>query len=59
MVKWVLIHKVVEHIGYTDEAIRAKIKRGVWLCGIHWLKAPDGRIVINIEAVQKWLEGKA
>ncbi|OGA15860.1 MAG: excisionase [Betaproteobacteria bacterium RIFCSPLOWO2_02_FULL_63_19] len=58
MVKWVLIHKVVELIGYTDDAIRAKIKRGVWICGIHWRKAPDSRIIFNVEALQKWLEGK-
>ncbi len=59
MVKWVLVHKVVELIGYTDDAIRAKMKRGVWICGIHWRKAPDGRIVFNVDAIEKWLEGKA
>lgn len=56
--KWVLINKVIESIGYTDDAIRAKIKRGVWLEDIHWRKAPDARLVFNIEAIQKWLEGK-
>ena len=54
--KWVLINKVIELIGYTDDAIRAKIKRGVWLKGIHWKKAPDNRLVFNIEAIQKWIE---
>ncbi len=54
--KWVLINKVVELIGYTDDAIRSKIKNGVWLKGIHWIKAPDGRIHFNIEAIQKWIE---
>lgn len=54
--KWVLINKVIELIGYTDDAIRAKIKRGVWLQNIHWRKAPDGRLVFNIEAIQKWIE---
>ncbi|WP_018985251.1 excisionase family protein [Methylophilus methylotrophus] len=59
MIKWVLINIVVASIGYTDDAIRAKIKKGVWLNGIHWRKAPDGRIVFNLEAIQKWIEGKA
>ena len=59
MIKWVLIHKIVELIGYTDDAIRAKMKRGVWICGIHWRRAPDGRIVFNVEAIQQWMEGKA
>lgn len=57
--KWVLINKVIELIGYTDDAIRAKIKKGVWLSGVHWKKAPDGRVVFNLEAIQKWIEGKA
>lgn len=56
---WVLINKVTELIGYTDDAIRAKIKRGVWLQNIHWKKAPDGRLFFNIQAIQKWIEGKA
>jgi len=59
MIKWVLVCKVIELIGYTDDAVRAKIKKGVWLCGVHWRKAPDGRIVFNLEAIQQWIEGKA
>ena len=54
--KWVLIYKVTEIIGYTDDAIRAKIKNGVWLKGVHWKKALDGRILCNLEAIQKWIE---
>jgi len=54
--KWVLINKVIELIGYTDDAIRSKIKKGVWRFGVHWTKAPDGRIMFNLEAIQKWIE---
>lgn len=57
--KWVLIHIIIKAVGYSDDAIRAKIKNGVWLNGIHWRKAPDGRITFNLEAIQKWMEGKA
>ncbi|MDP3776460.1 excisionase [Methylotenera sp.] len=53
-----LINKVTDLIGYTDDAIRAKIKKGVWLAGIHWIKAPDGRLMFNLEAIQKWAERK-
>ena len=56
---WVLISKLVQLTGYTDDAIRAKIKRGIWLCGVHWVKAPDGRINFNLEAITKWIERKA
>lgn len=55
---WVLIKKLVELTGYSDDAIRAKIKRGVWLKEVHWRKAPDGRIFFNLLAIQQWLEGK-
>jgi len=58
MVQWVLIGKVVELVGYTEDAIRAKIKRGVWICGIHWRKAPDGRILFDLRAIYRWIEGK-
>lgn len=54
--KWVLIAKVIELIGYSDDAIRAKIKKGVWLQNTHWKKAPDGRLFFNLEAIQKWIE---
>lgn len=57
--KWVLITKIIELIGYTDDAVRAKIKNGVWLKDIHWTKAPDGRIMFNLEAIQRWIENKA
>lgn len=56
--KWVLINKVVEIFGYTDDAIRAKTRKGVWICGIHWIKAPDNRILFNIQEIQSWIEGK-
>lgn len=57
--KWVLINKISELIGYSDDAIRAKIAKGVWIKSVHWRKAPDGRLVFNMEAIQKWMESKA
>ena len=59
MTKWVLICRVIDLIGYTDDAIRSKISKGVWLSGVHWIKAPDGRLMFNLEAIQKWIESKA
>ncbi len=54
----VLIKKVVEQTGYTEQAIRAKIKKGVWPQGVLWNKAPDGRIVFNLSEIQSWMAGK-
>ena len=55
---WVLIKKAAEEIGYTENAIRQKLKKGVWIHGHHWLKAPDGRILIHLGRIIEWIEGK-
>lgn len=59
MMKWVTIKKLSELIGYTEDAIRAKKKKGIWREGKHWIKAPDDRILFNHEAIDLWVEGKA
>jgi hypothetical protein len=56
MVTWVLIPRIVQLFGYSEHAVRAKIKKGIWLQGTHWRKAPDGRIFVNPAAVQRWIE---
>lgn len=58
MFQWVLINKVIEWLGYTDDAIRAKIKKGVWLRDVHYRKAPDGRLFFNLVAIKEWIEKK-
>lgn len=52
---WVLINKFCELKGYTDDAVRAKIKRGEWEKNRLWRKAPDNRIVIDVNAVNQWM----
>ena len=56
--KWVLIKVLAEKSGCTENAIRSKIKRGVWRESVHWRKAPDGRIWFNLEAIEKWVENR-
>lgn len=41
--------------GYSDKAIRRKIEDGVWIEKREWIKAPDDRIFIDREGVQRWL----
>ena len=55
--KWVTIEKFSRLTGYTPDAVRSKIKRGDWLDGVLWKKAPDGRILVNTEGYEKWVEG--
>lgn len=54
--KWVTIRKASELIGYSEDAVRSKIKRGEWREGALWQKAPDGRVLINTEAFIEWVE---
>ena len=55
--RWVLIRKLAELTGYSENAIRKKISRGEWLREVHWRKAPDNRLVCNLVAVQRWMGG--
>jgi hypothetical protein len=55
--RWVLINRVVEYTGYTDDAIRAKVKRGQWEIKAFWRRAPDGRVVFNLTRIQEWMRG--
>lgn len=56
--KYKRITKFADETGYTEKAVRRKIEDGVWAEGVHYVKAPDGTIHINIEAYTKWLEGQ-
>ena len=55
--RWVLIEKFCTLTGYTPAGVRGKIQTGVWLKGIHFEKAPDNHILINLEAYERWVEG--
>lgn len=55
---WVVISKLIEYTGYTDDAIRAKKQRGEWKEGVHWRKGPDNRLMFNLVAIQKWMGGQ-
>lgn len=43
--------------GYTENAIRCKIDEGVWEQDKVWRRAPDGRILIDLQGYLKWAEG--
>lgn len=44
--------------GYTVKAQQRKIEDKVWLEGYEYIKAPDGNILISIEGVNRWAEGR-
>jgi hypothetical protein len=57
-VRYVLIGKFAAETGYTEKAIRKKIEDGVWIQGRHYRKAPDGRIMMDMEEYERWVEGQ-
>jgi hypothetical protein len=57
-VKWILIPVFSGLTGYTEKAVRSKIEQGVWREGSHYRRAPDGRIHMNMEEYEKWVEGE-
>ena len=53
--RWVKLKKYCDISGDTKDAVNAKRKVGKWAEGIHWRKAPDGKIWINTEEVERWV----
>ncbi|MET4675889.1 MULTISPECIES: excisionase [unclassified Luteibacter] len=58
MMRYITIAKFAAESGYSEDAVRAKIKNGVWLEGLVWKKAPDGRVLIIPEGYERWAEGQ-
>lgn len=56
--RFVTVKKFAEMSGYTPSAIYQKMNNGVWTEGRQFRKAPDGRVMINVEGVERWVEGQ-
>ena len=56
MLRYVTIPKFSEQSGYTEDAIRTKIRDGIWAEGKIWTKAPDNRVLIDVEGYREWVE---
>ncbi|WFC70350.1 excisionase [Achromobacter denitrificans] len=59
MVRFVTIARASELTGYSEQAIRSKIRDDIWREGKEWIRAPDGRILIDMEGYDKWVETDA
>lgn len=44
--------------GYSASAIRSKIARGDWVLNKQYRKAPDDRVLVDLEGYEKWVLGK-
>lgn len=53
--RYVTVKKAAVMIGLTEEAIRKRVQRGIWLEGREWHRDPLGRIMLDTEALDKWV----
>ena len=56
--KYCTLKKAADLLGYSPKAIEGKIYRGDWIEGKHYRHAPDRRLMINLDEVEKWIEGE-
>lgn len=56
--QWVLIKRFAAITGYSENAVRHKVKNGTWAEGRLWRKAPDGRIFVNLGEFERWVESQ-
>ncbi len=54
-VRFVLLAMFCALVGYTEKAARRKIEEGVWTQGREYRKAPDGRVLVDLEAFERWV----
>jgi len=41
--------------GYTEKAVERKIATGVWVEGRQFRRAPDGRVLVDLDGYETWV----
>lgn len=54
--RYVTIELASTITGFSPVAIRTKIHRGVWVEDREWVRAPDGRVLIDLRGYERWAE---
>jgi hypothetical protein len=44
--------------GYSEKAVQRKIETGAWVEGHEYIRAPDGRVLVDMEGFAKWARGQ-
>lgn len=47
-----------QETGYSEKAVQRKIEDGKWTEGEQYVRAPDGRILVDIDGFNKWALGE-
>ncbi|MTI12400.1 excisionase [Sansalvadorimonas verongulae] len=58
MLQWVRLKKYCELSGETKGSVNHKRAAGLWLEGQEFRVADDSCVWINLEAVNRWAEGR-
>jgi len=54
-IRFIKIKKFCELTGYTENAIHQKMHAGVWRQNQQYRKGPDGVLLVDIEAYERWV----
>jgi hypothetical protein len=54
--RYLTVRKFSSESGYTEAAVRSKIADGTWLEDQVWRHAPDGRVLIDVDGYEAWVE---
>jgi hypothetical protein len=57
--RYVTLERFEALSGYSTSAVQSKIKRGQWLENREYLRAPDGRILVDLLGHGAWARGTA
>jgi hypothetical protein len=55
-IRYVTLKKFSEFSGYSVGALRMKISRGELVQNKHFRLAPDGRVLIDLQGFEQWVE---
>ena len=55
MIEYKTVRQFASESGYTEEAIRTKISRGVFGENEVWVRGPDNRVLISIQGFNEWV----
>ena len=55
-INYVRVSRFAALTGYSEKATRRKIEEGIWVEGVHYRRAPDGSILMNLKGYEKWVE---
>lgn len=55
--RYVTLERFETLSGYTTDAVHGKIARGQWLLEREFIKAPDGRLLVDLVGYGAWARG--